>query len=489
MPRNPNSDIYRQFLMPMRTDFSPVNLDEAFGCNDVTTPQMQVAIKEWFDLYFDMHDCCCDSSSAQRIPYNIVDGLTNAVFGEYEYSISSADYFERAAGAIESIRMSAFQNAMIGGEALVKVTPNRDNFDYTVVPRYNYMVFNRDSDKNITDIGMVECKHRSYGSQTYYYTLMERRHYDENLNVVIEYRLYRSLNEITGVANWCPGNLVPLNTIPEYAELEENAVITAKIDNLGLIPIRTSMVNSVDGSKEPVSFYAAAIKEIKRLYQHESRIESEYRLTHPRLIVAGDVEQRDRFGRLVALPEYVQAIDATTKDNSFQIFNPTPHQNELEARENQLLRNIENILSLRRGRLSNVDSEDRTATEVQVTTAREALTINSLQKMWDRFIEKAVIITGQLGRFYYNWDFTDYPEVQINWGNGVLYDEEREYTRLHDLVVEGLLKPEYLIAWLYNLPISTGSNEEVQRNAEIQRIRQTFMPSLTNVEAMNTVIG
>lgn len=489
MPRNPNSDIYRQFLMPMRTDFSPVNLDEAFGCNDVTTPQMQVAIKEWFDLYFDRHDCCYDSSSAQRIPYNIVDGLSNAVFGEYEYSISATDYFERAVDTIESIRVSAFQNAMIGGEALVKVTPYRDNFEYTVVPRYNYMVFNRDSDKNITDIGMVECKHRSYGSQTYYYTLMERRHYDDNGYLVIEYRLYRSIQEIVGVSNWCPGNLVPLNTIPEYAELEDNAIINAQVDNLGLIPISTSMVNSVDGSKEPVSFYAAAVKEIKRLYEHEKRIQNEYELTEPRLIVADDVVVRDKRGKLLKLPKYIQSIDTTSQDNSFQIFNPTPHQNELEARENQLLRNIENILSLRRGRLSNVDSEDRTATEVQVTTAREALTINSLQQMWNRFIEKAVVITGQLGKFYYQWQFDKYPEVQINWGNGVLYDEEREYTRLHDLVIEGLLKPEYLIAWLYNLPISTGSDEDAQRQAEITRIRNTFMPSITNVEAMNTVIG
>ena len=58
-------------------------LEQAFGRNDVTTPKMRAALREWFDLY-----CGAprpQEDTALRPAALIVGKLCRTVFAEYEY--------------------------------------------------------------------------------------------------------------------------------------------------------------------------------------------------------------------------------------------------------------------------------------------------------------------------------------------------------------------------------------------------------------------
>ena len=237
--------------------------------------------------------------------------------------------------------------------------------------------------------------------------------------------------------------------------------------NLGLIPIKTPMLNCVDGSKDGVSVYAAAAAEILNTYKHAQRTGNEYELTEPHMSVSADVYRKDADGNLLGVPKYINAIDDEPENVGVTLYNPTPHQQELEGRENQLLRHIEDICSLRRGIISHVDSEDKTATEVITSTGRYSLTVKDFQEIWSDAYTEALRIMGILGSIYYKWPSTP-PKSTITWGNGVLYDEDKEYARLNGAVNSGYVKEEYIPAWLFDEPLDTP--------ADFARVRKKYMP-------------
>ncbi|MDY4166976.1 MAG: hypothetical protein SOY27_05730 [Fournierella sp.] len=58
--------------------------------------------------------------------------------------------------------------------------------------------------------------------------------------------------------------------------------------------------------------------------------------------------------------------------------------------------------------------------------------------------------------------------MRIDWGNGVLFDKDREWADTLQLVNAGLLKPEIALAWKYSLPWET--------DEDLARVRRRLMP-------------
>ena len=62
----------------------------------------------------------------------------------------------------------------------------------------------------------------------------------------------------------------------------------------------------------------------------------------------------------------------------------------------------------------------------------------------------------------------------VDWGNGVLFDEEKTWADYKDMVASGLLKPEIALGWRFNMPTDT----EAQR----RKIREKYMPDAEDDE-------
>ena len=60
------------------------------------------------------------------------------------------------------------------------------------------------------------------------------------------------------------------------------------------------------------------------------------------------------------------------------------------------------------------------------------------------------------------------PQVQLDWGNGVLFDEEKRWQDYLQMVKEGLIAPEIALGWRFNLPAETPQQRAL--------IREKFMP-------------
>lgn len=430
----------------------------AFRASDVTTSAMRTAITHWFNLYYqdepsDTHDPC------QRIPYTIVRKLTKTVFSEYD--ASSQDKFARQVlWALADKQYNALQLAMIGGECLLKPVFAGKNIRFTLIPRNNVLVFARDVDGRITDIGTAEVATQG----NYYYTLLERRTVDERGYLTIQNRLFRSMSKDS------LGQEAPLSSLPQYEQLQPKYTFTQQVGSIGLIPLRMPMVNCVDGSSDAVSVYAAVTGLIQNLDHLEAQLKGEFDRGESRIIVSADLLTKDPAGKRTFRDHVFVGLDEDPETVGVNTFSPQLREKSFLAAKQEILRNIENVIGLKRGLLSEVEAAERTATEITSSAGEYNLTIMELQAAWEKTVREAVRICGVLGQLY-RIDLAhqvDDDAVVISWGNGVLYDEGKTWADYKEMVAAGLLKPEIAVGWRFDMPIETES--------DLVAVRAKYMP-------------
>ena len=133
------------------------------------------------------------------------------------------------------------------------------------------------------------------------------------------------------------------------------------------------------------------------------------------------------------------------------------------------MRNVESILGLRRGMLSDANAQDRTATEIASSAAEYNLSVIDFQAMWQEGIQETLRLCAILARLYGIGKMEDLS-FSVDWGNGVLYDEDQTWEAYQQMVDKGMLKPEIALGWRFDLPWET----EAQR----AYIRKTYMPEI-----------
>ena len=421
-----------------------------FGASDKTTKAMKSAIEEWFTLYY-LAESQTDRDPCQRIAYTVVNKLVKAMFGEYA-AVAGDSSYQQLVDALDDSRKQAVQLAMVGGECYLKPCPGMDSFGFTLIPRNNVLVFGRDPEGEPTDVGTVELS--SYGK--YFYTLLERRTLDDGGLLTITNTLYRSADRDS------LGTQVSLQEHPAYENLAQSYRFEAPLGGIGLVRLKTPMLNCVDGSREGVSVYAAVAGLIRNIDENEAQMNGEFSRGESRVIVSSDML---RDGQLqdhlfVGLDEDPEAVGMT-------VYSPQLRYDAYLARKQEYLRNVESLVGMRRGMLSDANMEERTATEITSSAGDFNLTVIELQKMWETAQAQTLALCGRLAALY-QLPFPEVMEVSVDWGNSTLYDEDKVWEEYRQMVSMGLIAPEVALGWRFNLPSST--------EAERQTIRERYMP-------------
>lgn len=440
------------------------NYEEAFGAWDITSRQMRQAIGDWFALYYGGTNTV-GSDSCQRVAYTVVSKLVRAVFGEYQAS-SEEPFPQQLLTELKNTARQAMELSLVGGECYLKPCPGTAGFFFTLIPRTNVLIFGRDAAGNITDIGTVE---RSTVGK-YYYTLLERRTVDEKGYLTIHNKLFRSHN------NQHLGVRVPLSVSAEYASLPDVYRYEKPLNSVGLVRLKTPMLNCVDGSHDGVSVYAPAVSLIANIDENESQIIGEFRRGQSRIIASRDLLRDDGSGSLDLTDHLFVGLDEDPEQVGITVFSPQLRHASYLERKQEYLRNVESVIGLKRGMLSDANMDDRTATEITSSAGDYNLTIIDFQKMWEKAVQEAMRVCSILGQLYQIPGAQDIPEdaVTINWGNGVLYDEAKVYAEMKEQVSMGLLQPERLMGWYYNMPCDT----PIQR----EKVRKLYMPEIETEE-------
>jgi len=432
------------------------------GTKDVSTQAMRSAIKDWFGLYFD-NDVTDLEDPCQRLPYTIVSKLSRTCFAEYEATAGDQDEFTvRTLQALERVRKKAMQLALIGGEAWLKPVPGPGGFTFTVMRRDMVTLLGRGPDGEVTALGSAEVTQQ--GGR--FYTLLERRSLDEAGRLVIENKLFLSHD------GQSLGTPVSLTALPQYAQLTPSVTV-GDVGGLGLVSLRLPLENCVDGSVDAVSVYAAASGLIHNINRNERQLSREFENGESRVFASADLVAKKKNGARVLPPGLFVGLDDNPDKIGVTIFSPELRQESFLARKREYLRNVESLIGLKRGILGEVEAAQRTATEVTSSQGDYSLTIKDLQQMWEEGLRAALMLCGRIGKIYRVPGAKELdPEqaVTVDWGNGVLYDKEKEWAEIMQLVSDGLLKPELALAWKYGEPCET--------DTDLQKVRKKYMPEL-----------
>ena len=470
---------------------------QAAGLKDTSTAAMRAAVREWFELFF-MREAVKgkDEDPAQRIPYTITNKLTKACFAEYDSSFTEngtgkTAWLDGQRSLIDAEKQDVLQWVMVGGEGFLKPAPDgTGRLAYHVVRRDCYNVLAR-GPRGITDVLMSE---RSRAGSDYY-TLLERRTVDGSGYLTIRYKLYTSKNSST------LGQEVRLDSLPQYAALAPEHTYSVPFGGLGMTYIRLPMANNVDGSPDGVSVYEGAVQLIHNIYKNEYQLGRECELGRSRIVAGSDMLMTTRQEGFTFLYRALKLLGVTAdtpdpeggvmrlKDDVFvgldgdtsmgmTIFSPTLRDESFERRKQSYLKACENIIGLKRGILSDVEAVERTAKEISSSEGDYSLSIMDLQRMWYDALLETLRITDLWGQALGLCDAraVDLEQLlSVSWGNGVLYDADKDWADTLSMVEAGLLKPELALAKKDDLPSETPE--------DLAAIREKYMPEMVQLTA------
>jgi A118 family predicted phage portal protein len=434
------------------------NFSDAFGVKDITTAEMQEAIKLWLTMYFDHKDKELDD--CQRLPVLIVNKLVKTAFSEYSAS-SENTFAQSVLEDIEKTRRAAFQQMLISGECLIKPVPTADGFIFVPIRRDCFVPLSRNERGELASVGTAELTVEGGD----YYTLLERRTAGNALT--IETKLFRSGDAGT------LGTEVPLASLAKYANLQP--IMQLPVAGLGLASLKSPLYNTVDGSFDGVSIYAPAADLIARINRNEQQLCSEFELGRARIMVSDDLIKRDGNGNKRVVDDVFTRFDGDPQDFGLTIFSPAFREQSYLARKTEYLRNIESLIGFKRGILSDVESAERTATEITSSDGDYNLTIIDLQSAWTQAVRDLLVICSALGEIYrMNGHSTiDPDEAVFDYGDGVLYNRDKTWNEYVSMVQMGLIKPEIAVAWYFE--------ESCKTPADIENIRAKYMPEIESL--------
>lgn len=422
--------------------------EAAFGMADKTSSAMRTAMENWKGLYFGTENTGEDP--CQRLAYTIVTKLCKAAFGEYKAS-AAQDRTQAVLDALEQVRLQAFSTALVEGECYLKPYPGAEGFSIEVVPGSNVLVFAIDGAGEPRDVGLVETAIRGED----YFTLLERRTVDENGFLTIAYQLYKSRDSEK------LGQQVDLASHPFYETLQEKYTYPEPMDSVGLVRVKMPVVNCVDGSSRGVAVFAAAEGLIHNIDTNESQLCGEFSRGESRIIAS-----KDMLGSEGLDAHLFVGLDDDPENVGITVFAPPLRHEAYLERKQEYLRNVESIVGLRRGMLSDANVEDRTATEITSSTADFNLTVLELQRMWQKAVLECVELCRNLSKLYQLAEVAG--DCSIDWGNGVLYDEATQWQEYLTMVQAGILKPEVALGWRFGMAADTAEQQAA--------IREKYMP-------------
>lgn len=440
-------------------------LEQAFGAKDVTSSAMREAIGEWFSFYFD-DETDKQKDPCMRLPALIVNKLCKTVFSEYEINTDGAnkEFLDSLFFKLKAVNKKALQRAFVGGECFIKPVITQDRgIDFTTVGRDNFIPFARDIHGRITSVGTTE----TTIIDGTYYTLAERRTVDTRGTLTIESRLYRSNDaEILGIET-------TLDALEKYAELAPLIEIPGMY-NLGMAPLKTPLLNCVDGSDDAVAVYAPAMGLIVNINNNEQQLNREFENGASKIIASADMINTDKYGRKTLSDNLFVAVDDDIDSVGVTVYSPALREASYLARKQDYLRDIESLIGLKRGLLSEVEAEERTATEITSSAGDYNLTIKDFQDAWEEMLTELISTCIVLGKFYgvkgTPSSFDPEKDISVDWGDGVLYNRDKTWSEYQAMAAAGLIKPEIAVAWYFELPWKTPR--------DIEKIRRDYMPEI-----------
>ena len=493
------SRLFNLIRQAVRKIFGYKDIEQVERVETPLSSDMQNALTQWHMMYLDKADWLGGENQVKslNLPALIASEIARQMVLEMKWSITGkeagedgepasnprAEYLSAEFGAaIRVLREKVEQGAAAGG-VVVKPYPRNGHIYCDWAMDWDIYPLAFDDDGNMSDVIFPD---RFVDGKTYY-TRLERHQLGRTKNdngaeeeiVTITQRAFKSENENT------IGVEVPLESVPQWAELEQTVTIKAADGNLyGWYKVANA--NNVDvNSPMGASVYAKAKDTIEQADIQYSRLLWEYEGSE--LAVDVDITcLRPGTDGLPTIPRLnnrlFRGVDISNGQagDFYNIFSPAIRDVSLNNGLNILKMQIEDQCGLARGTLSDANVDARTATELKIVKQRSYATIHDNQAALERCLRDVIRAMDKYASLYKLAPEGEY-DVSFEWDDSILTDTEQENEEIRRDVDAGLLSKVEARMKKYKETRAQAEAAIAAINAEKKDEENAMLPDFTTI--------
>lgn len=396
--------------------------------------KMSSAIELWARMYEDGGPWCSTKSGIHslRLPAAIASEFARLVTMEMEITLSGsprADYLkEQLAPFLRDIRRYVEVGCALGG-AVFKPYASNSGIVIDVVQGDSFFPTTFDTANHMTGAIFVQQIKR----KNTIYTRAEHHEFSGGIHT-IENKAFASRS------SYSIGNPVELSSVPGWADIQPFVSIE-NVERPLFAYFRVPCANRIDRhSPLGVSVYAEAVDTICDADEQFGRYLWEFDGGQMAVDIAEDLLQHKPDGE-ATVPQlqkrlYRSRNVATRDQNFYQIFAPQLRDASYKAGLNTILQRIEFQCGLAYGTLSDPQSIEKTATEINASKQRSFSTVHDIQLSLQSALDNLIYAMDQLVTIYNLAPAGEY-KVAYDWDDSIVNDPSQRKQMFWQYVTAG----------------------------------------------------
>jgi A118 family predicted phage portal protein len=447
--------VKKWFLRGIDKMLSKSTVEEALKVKTAVSFEMEAAMNLWLKIFTNNAPWLNEEVRSLQLGASIAEEFARLITLEMKSEVTGstrADYInQHYQKVLEDLKSElALFNAVGGGFFKPYVKANKFYIDY--IPQTDCKPLKFDSAGNITS--MVFSSQITKGDKIY--TRLET-HTLQGTDYIIENKVYVTESYNSTML----GRISSLSEVAEWSELSERTIIQ-NIERPLFAYYKVPLSNNIDTkSCLGVSVYNKAIDSIRKADVQASRLDYEYESAE-RSIYADIDALRNQEGK-ERRSKIVKTLN-TGEDGFYKEFSPTLRDEGFIRGLNKIKQEIEFQCNLAYGTISDPNTVDKTATEINASKQRSYASVSQMQNSLEKALKHLVYILDVYCDLYELAPAGEY-EVSAEWDDSIIVDTESEQRiRLQETNLGLGSKLDYLM-WRYGLT-------EEQAQEKLDRIKQ-----------------
>lgn len=361
----------------------------------------------------------------------IPNRLSNTATIEFKSELNHEELNEDYQRLIENIERITEYGLALGG-IILKPYPSDERISVDIVTPDMFIPLDVDNFGLLSRTLFLDRIERHHGKVTRYYTRVEE-HDRKRDNYVITNKCYMSESKDL------LGKEIELNSVDIWSDLEEAVVVDVDYNLFGYF--KNPQANNLDlKSSLGISCFARAISLIQDADEQYNRLLWEYESKETAIDADITMFKGNR------LPKHQERLfrKLNSNDDFYEVYSPTIRDESIINGLNEILKKIEDICGLNRGALSEVNTSERTASEIIANKQIFYTTVTAIQNNMQVCLEHTVKAMSF-------WAGIQNCEVGFEWDDSILVDSNTEREIRLEEVAAGLMKPETYVAWRYGI--------------------------------------
>lgn len=448
-------DVFKNIWSGIRRMFGYTTLKGIVGKDIALSKKMIDAINDWNNMLNGRAEWIDGPVKSLRIESGICREFADSVLVEMESSISNEKLNKAYQKCISDLNENMQDGIGLGSFILRPLGAGLSEF----VTADKFIPISFGDDGKPVDVGFLTVKRVGNFD---YFTRFER-HYLLNGSLTIETKCYHSQseNEI--------GLPCSLESVDEWAQINPGPISYPGMDRMDFGYYRNPIPNHIDGSKCGVSIFEDARDRIQSADIQLARYDWEYDSGERAIHVDNRALKKDKSSGRMGMAKFNQRLyrgldieDGKDKD-LLKEYSPEMRDEAFKRGLEEYKREIEFIVGLAYGDLSDVREVEKTATEIKVSKSRKYNRVTAIQENLKECLEDFVA-----GLAFYNGLLRSGYEFSCKFNDSILTDEETERQQDRQDVAMGVMPLwEYRMKW-YNEDEKTAKSKLPEQNTVME---------------------